>query len=156
MLNAEYIGKKGTHLPFSGANQLNILGPQIESPNADINDLLTFVDNPFSSSLGGPISDPNSVLSSPTVQKFQLKLPYPQFTGVANDVQLIANSIYHALQFTAEKRFTNGLQFLVTYTWAKSIDDSSQADDNVTWLGSFTSAGTGLFSATCPPCWKRS
>jgi len=29
--------------------------------------------------------------------------------------------------------------FLVTYTWSKSIDDSSQADDNVTWLGSFTS-----------------
>ena len=32
VLNAEYIGKKGTHLPFSGANQLNILGPQIENP----------------------------------------------------------------------------------------------------------------------------
>ena len=27
VLNVEYIGKKGTHLPFSGANQLNILGP---------------------------------------------------------------------------------------------------------------------------------
>jgi len=27
----------------------------------------------------------------------------------------------------------------VTYTWSKSIDDSSQADDNVTWLGSFSS-----------------
>ena len=27
----------------------------------------------------------------------------------------------------------------MTYTWSKSIDDSSQADDNVTWLGSFTS-----------------
>ena len=31
VLNVEYIGKKGTHLPFSGSNQLNILGPQIES-----------------------------------------------------------------------------------------------------------------------------
>ena len=27
----------------------------------------------------------------------------------------------------------------MTYTWSKSIDDSSQADDNVTWLGSFSS-----------------
>ena len=68
-----------------------------------------------------------------------LQLPYPQFTGVATDVQLIANSIYHGLQLLAEKRYSNGLQFLVTYTWSKSIDDSSQADDNVTWLGSFTS-----------------
>ena len=139
LINAEYIGKKGTHLPFSGANQLNILGPQIENPSADISALLNPVDNPFSSQLGGPISDPNSVLSSPTVQKFQLLLPYPQFTAVATDVQLIANSIYHGLQLLAEKRYSNGLQFLVTYTWSKSIDDSSQADDNVTWLGSFTS-----------------
>ncbi|MGC2182916.1 MAG: carboxypeptidase regulatory-like domain-containing protein [Terriglobales bacterium] len=139
LINAEYIGKKGTHLPFSGANQLNILGPQIENPSADISALLNPVDNPFSSQLGGPISDPNSVLSSPTVQKFQLLLPYPQFTAVATDVQLIANSVYHGLQLLAEKRYSNGLQFLVTYTWSKSIDDSSQADDNVTWLGSFTS-----------------
>ena len=68
MLNAEYIGKKGTHLPFSGSNQLNTLGPQVESPTANINGLLTYVDNPFSSQLGGLISDPNSVLSLPTVQ----------------------------------------------------------------------------------------
>ena len=47
VINAEYIGKKGTHLPFSGANQLDILGPQIESPSADISDLLNPVDNPF-------------------------------------------------------------------------------------------------------------
>ena len=52
---------------------------------------------------------------------------------------MIASSIYHGLQLLAEKSFSNGLQFLVTYTWSKSIDDSSQADDNVTWLGSFSS-----------------
>jgi hypothetical protein len=52
---------------------------------------------------------------------------------------LIANSIYHGLQLLAEKRYSNGLQFLATFTWSKSIDDSSQADDNVTWLGSFSS-----------------
>ncbi|MGA8154415.1 MAG: TonB-dependent receptor [Terriglobales bacterium] len=139
LINAEYIGKKGTHLPFSGANQLDILGPQIESPSANINGLLSYVDNPFSSQLGGPISDPNSTLSSPTVQEYQLQLPYPQFTNVSTDVQMIANSTYNGLQLLAEKRYSNGLQFLVTYTWSKSIDDSSQADDNVTWLGSFTS-----------------
>ncbi len=31
VINAEYIGKKGTHLPFSGYNQLNHLGPWVES-----------------------------------------------------------------------------------------------------------------------------
>ena len=38
-----------------------------------------------------------------------------------------------------QKHFSNGLEFLVNYTWSKSIDDSSVGDDNVTWLGSFTS-----------------
>jgi hypothetical protein len=51
----------------------------------------------------------------------------------------IASSIYHALQIRAEKAYKNGLQFLVTYTWSKSIDDSSSTDDSVTWLGGFSS-----------------
>jgi hypothetical protein len=36
-----------------------------------------------------------------------------------------ANSIYQALQIRAEREFSNGLQFLVTFTWSKSIDDAS-------------------------------
>jgi len=68
-----------------------------------------------------------------------LLLPYPQFTGVSTEPRLVANSTYHGLQLLAEKRYSNGLQFLVTYVWSKSIDDSSNADDNVTWLGSFSS-----------------
>jgi TonB dependent receptor len=137
---AQYIGKKGTHLPFSGNNQLDFLGPQIESASpTQINNLLTYVNNPFSSQNGGPISDPNSVLSSQQVQELQLQLPYPQFTGVSTDVQMDANSTYHALQLSAEKRYSNGLQLLANFTWSKSIDDSSVADDNVTWIGSSTS-----------------
>jgi outer membrane receptor protein involved in Fe transport len=149
LINAEYIGKKGTHLPFSGYNQLNHLGPWVESlpttvpdpnnPNAcqtlSVPCLNSSVNNPFS----GIITDPNSSLSSPQVQYAQLLVPYPQFTGVATEPRLVANSTYHGLQLLAEKRYSNGLQFLVTYVWSKSIDDSSNADDNVTWLGSFSS-----------------
>lgn len=136
VLDAEYLGKKGTHLYFAGSNSYNILGPQIEGYSASqISDLLTYVDNPFAS----VITDPNSVLSSPQIQEFQLQLPAPQFTSVVNDVRPIANSTYHALQITAEKHYSNGLEFLINYTWSKSLDDSSTYDDNVTWLGSFTS-----------------
>ena len=140
VLDVEYIGKKGTHLYFSGANNPQILGPQIEQySQAQLDALLNYVTNPFAAVNGGPISDPNSTLSSPTVQGYQLLLPYPEFTGVTTDVQPIANSIYHGLQVKAEKRYSNGLQFLVTYTWSKSIDDASTYDDNVTWEGSLTS-----------------
>src|ERR1700678_2671633 len=140
VLDVEYLGKKGDNLPFSGANSLDILGPQVEKYSANqINTLNSYVTNPFSSLNGGPISDPNSTLSSAQVQAVQLELPYPQFTSVSTDVQMIGNSIYHGLQLRAAKHFSNSLEFLVNYTWSKSIDDSSVGDDNVTWLGSFTS-----------------
>lgn len=137
LVDAIYDGKKGTHLYFSGANYINHLGPQIEGYSLDqINNLTNMVNNPFAS----VITDPNSYLSSPQVQELYLELPWPQFPGgVTTDAWPIANSTYHALQLSAEKRYSNGLQFLATYVWSKSIDDSSVPDDNTTWLGSFTS-----------------
>ncbi len=35
------------------------------------------------------------------------------------------NSVYHAGNFEAKKRFSNNFQFLASYTWSHSIDDSS-------------------------------
>ena len=150
VINAEYIGKKGTHLPFSGSTERNVLGPWVESlPVGDftaatpcqaglsIACLSSAVTNPFA----GLISDPNSTIGSsfPQIQYFQLLRPFPQFTGVSTEPQLIANSIYHGLQLTAEKKYSNGLQLLATFTWSKSIDDASAADTNVSWAGSFDS-----------------
>jgi hypothetical protein len=76
----------------------------------------------------------------PQIASLHATIPYPQFPGgVTIEVQPIANSMYHAMQMTAEKRYSNGLQFLASYVWSKSIDDASVQDDNTTWLGSFTS-----------------
>ena len=118
LINAEYIGKKGTHLPFSGTTERNHLGAWVESlpvagpdpaqPDCQILSvacLNSLVDNPFA----GIITNPNSGLSGPRVQYFQLLLPFPQFTGAATEPLLIANSSYHALQLLAEKRYSNGL-----------------------------------------------
>ena len=136
LLDVEYIGKKGTHLYFGGANQLNILGPQVESYSPkQVSELQRYVNNPFY----GRITDPDSVLSSPTVQQFQLNLPYPQFTSATTDVPPIASSNYDGLQVRVQKDFSNGLQFLSTYTFSRSFDDSSVDDDNVSWIGSFIS-----------------
>ena len=133
-----YIGKKGVHLYFSGANYIDHLGPQVESLNADqISGLENYVDNPYY----GTITNPNSCLSSPQVPLFQLQEPFPQFScgGVSTEAHPIAWSIYHAMQAVFTKNLTNGLQIYATYTWSKSMDDSSVPDDNTSWLGSFTS-----------------
>ena len=113
-----------------------MLGPQVENySQSQINSLVSQVQNPFV----GVITDPNSTLSLPNVYGYQLELPNLQFTNVTTDVLPMANSTYHALQIVVEKRYSNGLQLSANYTWSKSIDDSSVYDDNLTWLGSFTS-----------------
>ncbi len=137
------------NLPFDNSVERNYLGPWVESlpigdPNAanpcqtlTIACLNTPVPNPFV----GLINDPNSTIGSsfPQILYYQLLLPCPQFTGVSTEPRLNANSIYHGLQLLAEKKYSSGLQLLATFTWSKSIDDSSQADTNVSWLGSFDS-----------------
>lgn len=136
LLDVEYIGKKGTNLYFGGDNQLNILPASVENYSQDqIAAIQNYVNNPFQ----GYITNLNSTMSGPTIQQYQLQLPYPQFTSVTTDIPPVASSIYNALQVTAQKSFSRGLQFLITYTWSKSIDDSSAQDDNTTWLGSFVS-----------------
>ena len=138
LVAAHYIGKKGTHLYFSGDNNYDVLGKQADSYSpSQIAALETYVNNPFSAANGGPISDPNSPLSSAQVPGYQLELPFPQYTGVTTDVPPTASSIYHALQLTTEKHYSNGLELLVSYTWSKSIDDSSMYDTNVAWLGNY-------------------
>jgi len=135
--NMMYVGKKGTHLYYSGDNYINHLGPEVENyDSTQINNLTTMVPNPFY----GINTDPNSVLSAPQTQEFMLQIPYPQFPGgVTIEPPPIANSEYNAMQLTAEKSYSNGLQFLVSFVWAKSMDDASAPDDNTTWLGSFSS-----------------
>ncbi len=130
MIDANYVGKKGTKLYFAGAGEFNHLGPEALSYTRDqIARLFEYVPNPFYGIItqGG--------LSGPEIPAYQLKLPYPQFTSFAGDELPAASSIYHAFQLRVDKRFSRGLQFLVTYTNAKSIDDSSVVSGGTAWLG---------------------
>jgi hypothetical protein len=138
LLSVQYVGKKGTRLYFAGENNLNVFGPQIEKLTpTQIGNLGNYVTNPFASVLTNSYYS-NSILTSPTVQAFELMLPYPQFPGgVASDEPPTANSIYNSLQIAVEKRYSNGLQLSANYTWSKSIDDSSMYDTNLAWLGNY-------------------
>ena len=136
LVDANYVGTKGTHLYFGGAGTINYLGPWVETLNAtQIAQLNSLVTNPFY----GVITNPASSLSNPTVAQSQLLKPFPQFSSLSGNDPPWANSIYHALQVRVEKRFSSGLQLLGTYVFSKSIDDSSVACGCTTWLGGATS-----------------
>jgi hypothetical protein len=132
LLEAGYLGSKGQHLidgeSSMAMNQLPAsyfsLGNQLLGTNQ--------VPNPFF----GIITNPTSSLSQPTVSYAQLLKPFPQYTSVSPFRKPQANSLYHSFTLRAEKRFSHGLNLLLSYTGGKLIDDASQV---VTFLGA---AGT--------------
>jgi hypothetical protein len=58
-------------------------------------------------------------LSSATVARQQLLLPYPQFAGVAEINATYGKSNYQAMQIKVNKPITHGISFLIAYTWSK-------------------------------------
>ncbi|PWU07849.1 MAG: hypothetical protein C5B51_08985 [Terriglobia bacterium] len=136
VLHAAYIGRKGTHLYAMGyANQFDALPPNIaDAFRANPPYYLQQVPNPFEGLIPG-----SADLSAPTIPRWKLYVPYPQYsagsgTGLSSSFVPWANSIYHAVQLSAEKRFSQGLQFAFTYTFQKSLDDSSIGSSGYSFL----------------------
>ncbi len=68
----------------------------------------------------------------------RLRRPYPQFDSDRPQIQLIAPnwglSNYHAFTFKSDKRFSNGLGWMISYTWSKWIDNVVfVGGDDATW-----------------------
>jgi hypothetical protein len=135
LVDANYLGTKGTHLYFYGAGTMQYLGPWVEqeATNPDlVTALATYVPNPYS----GVINTPGCGICGPTIQVGHLLEPYPQFSGFSEPNPAVANSIYNAFQLKVEKRMSHGLSVLVSYTNSKSIDNAS-VSTSTTWIGGF-------------------
>jgi hypothetical protein len=63
--------------------------------------------------------------------------PFGSSLGEIRQVSNGAHSIYHGLQSKIEKRFSNGLYFLASYTWSKSIDNQSNGTDDSAASGQY-------------------
>lgn len=126
LFEAAYLGSKGTRL-LAGESGLNYnqLHPSIltlQSGFATLDaQLNTQVANPFF----GIITNPASGIRGATVQRKQLLRPFPQYDAVSAFRVPFGFSIYHGGTLKADKRFSNGMSFLVAYTWSKLIDDVS-------------------------------
>lgn len=120
-----YFGSRGVHLmiPTMSLNQLDALNL------AQGRGLTDLVSNPFV----GAVTDPTSLLSRPTIPRMQLLKPYPQFaaqsTANAFNPSLtffrppVGDSVYHAVTFRFERRFTKGLSVNAHYTISKLLDN---------------------------------
>jgi len=117
LFNIGYLGQSIHHLPNSAMNVLNQLDPKYLSLGALLN---------------SDINSPAVVAAGyrPPYQGFtgtlaQALKPYPQYFGLTPLGDAIGNASYNALLVKAEKRFSSGFQYLVSFTWSKSLSDSS-------------------------------
>ena len=116
LLQAGYVGTKGTRLPrFVEGN------PTVYDPN-------------LSPAQNGQLSDQRRLYSGCTVQQ-----PTPCTFSSAGLISGIANSTYNALQVSLRKRFSYGVSLLASYTFSKTLDDSSTF--NITGSSSQSTAG---------------
>jgi hypothetical protein len=133
MVSVAYVGSKGTHLPA-----LNIIPNEV---------------NPSFLSLGTELTMNATCLAAntcPNAVAAGVTLPYATFTGNINQAlrpfpqygnfnqednsftpDRTGNSTYHAMQLQVDKRFAQGLSFLVSYTVSKNITDADSAGPGV-------------------------
>jgi hypothetical protein len=124
LLEVAYVGTRGFYLHRNdeGGLSLNQLDPKYMMLGSQLN---AQVDNPF---FGTPYAA--GVLASARTSRAQLLRPFPQFTDIIPIYSVGASSFYHSLQVTGTKRYSQGLQMQLAYTWSKSLDDGLSHQDS--------------------------
>jgi hypothetical protein len=116
-LQTNYVGSKGTNLfgPYQLSNLQNF--NQYQSAFFAKQNLSAQINNPYG------VHDINGNVYQITAG--DLFRQNPLIGAVANPFTQGYNSSYNALQAQLVKRYSFGLQFTVSYTWSKSLDDAS-------------------------------
>ena len=120
LVSAGFVGSRSGRLPVS--QQLNAL--PIGSLGLGTAALSQSVPNPLAGLL------PGTSLNGATIQQQQLLVPYPEFliNGVTENFRPIGKSSYNSAQFVVAKRMSYGLNFNVSYTISKQIDQTNFAN----------------------------
>ena len=130
-----YVGNHGVHLPsaLNDTNQLDPrylpLGQALLQPwnSAGGQATLKSVGVPSIGGIYQPYAAFQADFPGQTVQQALLELPQFQSTqngNTLNDFETEGVSIYNALQAQLQKRFTSGLSFLLSYTYARTMGNS--------------------------------
>ena len=145
MLEVDYTASRSHHLPLAYYANKNFVSAADRVKYGSIG-LSQQVANPFYSLFQGPnaiFNVPASTYNSPTLPQINLLRPYPQFDGGFTDWAASGdpegNARYDALQVRLEKRYSDGLYFLGSYTFSRILNDGPGSN---TWLGDTSSSNT--------------
>jgi hypothetical protein len=112
VLNAAYVGSRTTGIT-TGLENINQVDPKYLSLG---NLLLADVNSPEAAAAG--IRAPYPGFQGSVAQALR---PYPQYTSINDFYQPTGFGSYHSLQARLQKRYSNGLLFLTSYTLSKNI-----------------------------------
>jgi hypothetical protein len=113
---------------YLGSHGVKLLGQDVQwdSPSRPVVDLgPTILNTAVGNPLQGVAGAATVLGRQATVTVRQLLLPYPQFTSVLSRAEHLYNGNYHAMTLRLERRMTDGLAAMISYTAGKSIDDGS-------------------------------
>ncbi len=123
-VEVSYDGLKGTHL-FTQRMPFNFAPPSVTAPlvarAADFNELRTDYNR---------LGIRNSAGAVMPTRLINALRPYPQFFGERFQTAFdrSANSIYHGLNISFQKRLSGGVTLHGSFSWSKSIDDGGASN----------------------------
>jgi hypothetical protein len=131
LASADYVGNRGVRLPIQ--KDINAIPSQYLSTygagyDANVNTALgASIKNPFVGLI--PNASTNTTVA-------QLVRPFPEFGSVTSYITE-GGSIYHSLQASLNRRFTNGASLTSAFTWSKTLDATQylNASDVNPWYG---------------------
>jgi Carboxypeptidase regulatory-like domain/TonB dependent receptor len=119
-LDVSYVGSHSTDIltndfNVGNARNINVLtADQLAQARANPSFFNENVTNPFAGLL------PGTSLNGATVARRQLLLPFPQFTSVTQALENAGTIWYDSLQASVERRMTNGLTMIASYTLSRT------------------------------------
>ena len=150
-IQVSYVGNRAVHIPAAliHFDQLNPSNLSLCTPqnggvnNCTLNNSWTDpqINQPLLKSLGFaqaavscPNGGPSGTFYTPYVNflcdwgsgapLWQALLPYPQFSNITDNYDQTGISLYNALQVQFQKRYTNGLSFLINYTLSRNMSNT--------------------------------
>jgi hypothetical protein len=114
LVEASYAGSHGTHI-MGYSYDLNQLDPQYYGLGLALEDR---VPNPFFG-----IIPPGTPLSAATIARRQALRPFPAYLNVTVTNPPLGRTKYNSAQLKVERRFSQGIGFLTSYTLARLTGD---------------------------------
>jgi hypothetical protein len=114
-----YIGNHSVHLTTNynfGSLPAQYLSRSLTRDTATINALGALVTNPFAGLL------PGTTLNGSTISVQNLLRPFPQFTGVTENLMNNGGSYFHMAAIKIQKRFSQGMTVSVNYDHSRLME----------------------------------